>query len=68
MTAKEQRALFGAFLGKGEIVICGEDETIKHYVKVCHWNGQDADTTFNTKWGNINQEVARLAQWKIDGK
>lgn len=68
LTAKEQRAMFGVFLGKGDIVIDGEQETIQHLRKVCHWAGQDSDPTFTAKWDKINEEVARLAQWKIDGK
>lgn len=35
MTAKEQRDLFGRFIGKGKIIINGEDETITNRVKVC---------------------------------
>lgn len=35
MSASEQRALFGRFIGKGKIVINGEDETICNRVKVC---------------------------------
>ena len=63
LTAKEQRALFGAFIGKGQIVIDGEQETVQHFVKVCHWNGQDADSTFTARWHMINEEVARLEAW-----
>jgi len=35
MTANQQRSLFGSFLGKGQLVINGENETIRHYIKVC---------------------------------
>ena len=42
MTASEQRALFGLFLGKGLIIIDGEQETICNRVKVCYgWDYDD---------------------------
>jgi hypothetical protein len=61
LTAKEQRALFGAFLGKGTIRIDGEYETVEHFVKVGF--GQDYDVTFTANWSNIDAEVERLAEW-----
>lgn len=64
MTAKQQRELFGVFMGKGTIVIDGEQETIQHLRKVCHWNGQDSDPTFYAKWIDIQAH----AQYKIDNK
>lgn len=57
MPAKQQRELFGAFIGKGLIVINGEQETIEHLKKVCHWNGQDSDPTFYAKWVGIQEHV-----------
>jgi hypothetical protein len=48
MKAKDQRALFGQFIGKGRIIIDGSDETVKHVIKVCF--GLDYDVTFNRKW------------------
>lgn len=54
MSAKQQRELFGMFLGKGEIVINGTEETIKHVKKVCF--GMDYDVTFESAWANINKE------------
>lgn len=51
LTAAEQRALFGQFLGKGTIEIDGAAETLVHWVKVCF--GQDYDVTFERKWGAL---------------
>jgi hypothetical protein len=51
MTAKQQRALFGAFLGKGLIEINGADETVCHYVKVCF--GLDSECTKTIKWSAL---------------
>jgi hypothetical protein len=41
MTAADQRALFGKFLGKGVICIDGKAETVSMRVKVCF--GLDCD-------------------------
>lgn len=51
MTAAEQRALFGRVLGKGRIVIDGEEETISNLVSVCF--GQDYDYRNVTKWSAL---------------
>jgi hypothetical protein len=51
MKAADQRALFGRFLGKGLIVISGESETIKMYVKVCF--GCDFDVRENLAWRDL---------------
>ena len=51
MTAKEQRALFGKFLGKGLIEINGTNETVCHYVKVCF--GLDSECTKTIKWSAV---------------
>lgn len=48
MTAAEQRALFGRFIGKGNIVINGLEETILNRVKVCF--GLDWDDRSVTAW------------------
>lgn len=48
MPAKEQRALFGQFIGKGTITIDGNDETLKHVKKVCF--GADWIETFYRTW------------------
>lgn len=48
MTAKEQRALFGRFLGKGTIVIDGNEELVWNRVKVCF--GLDWDDRNITDW------------------
>lgn len=48
LSAAEQRALFGRFIGKGKIVIDGEVETICNRVKVCF--GLDWDDRNVTEW------------------
>lgn len=48
MTAAEQRALFGRFIGKGKIVIDGTAETICNRVKVCF--GLDYDDRNVLRW------------------
>lgn len=51
MTAAEQRALFGRFIGKGRIFINGRDETLCNRVKVCF--GLDYDDRNVTDWRNL---------------
>lgn len=51
MTAAEQRALFGRFIGKGRIVIDGTQETICNRVKVCF--GLDYDDRKITAWRDL---------------
>lgn len=51
MSAKEQRELFGRFIGKGRIVINGEQETIANRVKVCF--GLDYDDRNQTAWKDL---------------
>lgn len=51
MPAAQQRGLFGQFMGKGQIWINGENETVEHVVKVCF--GMDYDVTKSVKWGNL---------------
>lgn len=51
MSAADQRALFGRFLGKGTIVINGEEETVLNRVSVCF--GQDWDDRKITRWRNL---------------
>ena len=60
MSAKQQREMFGVYMGKGLIVIDGEREIIQHLVKVCHWNGQDSDPTFYAKWSDIQEHAAEI--------
>lgn len=48
MTAQEQRALFGKYIGKGLIIIDGTAETICNRVKVCF--GLDYDDRNVTNW------------------
>lgn len=60
MSAKQQREMFGVYMGKGLIVIDGEREIIQHLRKVCHWNGQDSDPTFYAKWADIQEHAARI--------
>lgn len=51
MNAKDQRALFGRFLGKGMLVIDGANEQIMMVVSVCF--GQDSDIRFRSSWAEI---------------
>lgn len=51
MTANEQRKLFGRFLGKGRIIINGNDETIRNRVKVCF--GLDYDDRNSINWRDL---------------
>ena len=51
LTAAEQRALFGRFLGKGKLWIDGGNETIEHHVSVCF--GLDTECTARLKWGDL---------------
>jgi hypothetical protein len=51
MTATEQRALFGRYLGRGRIVIDGAAETICNRVKVCF--GLDYDDRNLTRWSAL---------------
>ena len=48
LTAAEQRALFGRFIGKGAIVVDGTAETICNRVKVCF--GLDFDDRNVIAW------------------
>lgn len=65
LTAKEQRAMFGAFLGKGTIEIDGDKETIAHTVKVCF--GLDFDVTFASAWGVIQCKVRHMNRPEFKG-
>ena len=51
MNAKEQRELFGSYLGKGTIIIDGNEERLIHQVSVCF--GQDYDNTFDKSWKDL---------------
>lgn len=51
MSANDQRALFGQYIGKGQIVIDGQRETICNRVKVCF--GLDYDDRNVTKWREL---------------
>lgn len=51
MPAKKQRELFGRFIGKGQIVIDGEHETICNRVKVCF--GHDYDDRNLMRWNAL---------------
>jgi hypothetical protein len=48
LTAAEQKALFGRVLGRGRIVIDGEQETVCNRVSVCF--GHDYDDRNVTAW------------------
>ena len=51
MPAKDQRALFGLFLGKGDITIDGGLEMLIH-TRSCAY-GNDYEETFYRKWSDI---------------
>jgi hypothetical protein len=51
MTAAEQRALFGRFIGKGAIIIDGTAETICMRAKVGF--GLDWDDRHTTRWSAL---------------
>lgn len=51
LSASEQRALFGRFLGKGQIVIDGLTEQICNRVKVCF--GLDWENRNVTAWKDL---------------
>lgn len=51
MSANEQRELFGRVIGRGMIVVDGNEETISNLVSVCF--GQDYDYRNVTKWGAL---------------
>lgn len=68
MSAKEQRELFGRFLGKGTIVIDGEKEVVLNRVKVCF--GLDWDDRNVTKFSELagfeldsKERIRRLLEW-----
>jgi hypothetical protein len=55
LSAKEQRTLFGHFIGKGLLLIDGSTETVKHVVKVCF--GLDYDVTYSAKFSQVARKT-----------
>lgn len=53
LTAKEQRDLFGAFLGKGMLYIDGAKETIQHIVKTGF--GGDYESTYQSTFASMDK-------------
>jgi hypothetical protein len=51
LPAKDQRALFGRFLGKGRLTINGATETLRHTVK--RGFGTDFEVTANLTWREV---------------
>jgi hypothetical protein len=51
LTAAEQRELFGRYIGKGKIIINGDDTTICNRVRVCF--GLDYDDRNMTSWSQL---------------
>jgi hypothetical protein len=51
MSAQEQRALFGAYFGKGQLIIDGTTETVQHVIKVCF--GLDYDVTREASFAGL---------------
>jgi hypothetical protein len=66
MSAAEQKALFGTFLGKGKIHLDGEKETIEHSVTVCF--GTDYEITFSSILANLDAALTRFAEIKAEEK
>lgn len=61
MSAAEQRALFGRFLGKGVIEIDGTEETLRNRVSVCY--GMDWDYRNTTRFRQLQEpELVRPAK------
>jgi hypothetical protein len=61
LSAVDQRALFGRYLGKGLLVIDGEQERIKMIVTVCF--GTDWDTREDLAWRELDGEQLRQAAY-----
>ena len=57
MTAKEQRALFGVFLGKGYLTISGTDEKIYHTIKVCFGLDWHTSKVWDMKHQGVGGEI-----------
>lgn len=57
LPAETQRELFGLFLGKGTVVITGDQERIQHIIKVAF--GQDWHATFDKQWSQIPAMLTR---------
>ena len=51
MSAIEQRELFGCFLGKGKIIINGNDETICCRIKIAF--GSDYEDRYSMRWTEL---------------
>jgi len=51
LPAKDQRTLFGQYIGKGKIYISGSGERVEHWVKVCF--GLDSDCTKRLYWRDL---------------
>lgn len=51
MTAAEQRALFGRVIGRGTIIIDGDNETVTNRVKVAF--GMDYDDRAQVTWREL---------------
>lgn len=66
LSASEQRALFGAFIGKGKLHINGALETVEHVVKRCF--GLDYEITFSATLASFDTALARNAAIKADDK
>lgn len=55
LTAKEQRTLFGSYLGKGTIYIDGATETVEVVRTVCF--GTDYEITFNSSFNELFEKA-----------
>ena len=57
MKAVEQRRLFGKFVGKGWVVIDGEEETVKHSTSVCFGTMREYQSEHS--WRDLNMEQGK---------
>lgn len=57
MAAKDQRKLFGKVIGRGVIIIDGDDETVGHNVSVCF--GTMRETVWRESWTKICRAFKR---------
>jgi hypothetical protein len=53
LTAAEQRALLGRFLGKGWLRVDGGAERVTHTIKVAY--GMDWDTNADLTWADLDR-------------
>jgi hypothetical protein len=57
MRARDQRELFGLYLGKGTVHIDGKEKQLRHSVTVCF--GCDFHITFDKSWKELTKETEK---------